>query len=33
MEVKEMDAREVIQALNYETFINEYESTFMEMNR
>ena len=32
-EVKEMTTREVLQALNYEKFIGEYESTTLELNR
>jgi hypothetical protein len=30
---EEMDAREVIQALNYEIFLNEYEDMFLELNK
>ena len=32
-EVKEFNAREVLQALNYERFTGEYESTYMEINK
>jgi len=32
-EVMEMTAREVIQAMHYETFVNKYESAFYEVNR
>lgn len=32
-EAKEMDVREVIQALHYETFLADYEKAFIEMNR
>jgi len=31
-EVKEMTAREVLQAMNYETFCNDYEAAAMERN-
>lgn len=33
MEVKEMTAREVIQALYFETFSNKYELAYMEMHK
>jgi len=29
-EVKEMNAREVIQALNYESFVNDYQQAYLE---
>jgi hypothetical protein len=32
-EVKEMTAREVIQALYYDTFLNEYEAEYIYLNR
>jgi len=32
-EVQQMTAREVIQALNYEDFLSEYERTFLELNK
>lgn len=32
-EVKEMTTREVLQALNYEKFISEYESTTLQLNK
>ena len=32
-EAKEMDAREVLQALNYEMFLADYEETYLEINR
>jgi hypothetical protein len=32
-EVKELDARTVMQALNYEKFLNDYESAWWEMNK
>ena len=32
-EVKEMTAREVMQALHYETFLENYESSYLELNR
>lgn len=32
-EVKEMTAREVLQALNYEKFLNDYESAYVEANK
>lgn len=30
---KEMTAREVLQALNYETFCNQYEQAYLELNK
>jgi hypothetical protein len=32
-EVKEMNAREVLQTLNYEKFLNDYEVAFCEVNK
>lgn len=32
-EVKEMDARVVLQALNYDKFCDDYERAYMEMHR
>ena len=32
-EVKEFDARTVLQALNYEKFVSDYESAYMEVNK
>jgi hypothetical protein len=32
-EVEEMNARTVLQALYYESFISDYESAYMEMNK
>lgn len=32
-EAKELDAREVLQALNYEMFLSDYEQAFLEMNK
>lgn len=32
-EVKEMDAREVLQAIHYEAFCDHYETAYMEMNK
>jgi len=32
-EVIELDARVVLQALNYEDFISDYESAYMEMHK
>lgn len=32
-EVSRMSAREVIQAVHYENFISDYESSYMEINR
>lgn len=32
-EVQEMDARQVLQALNYEKFCSDYELAYMELNR
>jgi hypothetical protein len=32
-EARELDARTVLQALNYEEFVSDYEQTFVEMNR
>jgi hypothetical protein len=32
-EVKEMTAREVLQALNYEVFLSDYERAYFELNR
>jgi hypothetical protein len=32
-EAATMDARTVLQALNYDTFCSDYESAFLEMNR
>jgi len=32
-EVKEMGAREVLQALHYERFLDEYENAYVEMNK
>jgi len=32
-EVQEMTARTVIQALNYESFLSDYEAAFMEKNK
>ena len=31
-EVKQMTAREVLQALNYEDFLADYESAYLELN-
>lgn len=31
-EARLLDARTVLQALNYEKFVDEYESTYMELN-
>ena len=31
-EVKEMNAREVLQALNYDSFLNDYEFAYVKMN-
>lgn len=32
-EVEEMDARRVLQILNYEKFCNDYELAYMEINK
>lgn len=32
-EVEEMDARKVLQALNYEKFVADYEAAFVEINK
>lgn len=32
-EVKELDARTVLQALNYEKFCADYEAAYMELNK
>lgn len=32
-EVVELDVRTVLQALNYETFCNDYEFAWMELNK
>lgn len=32
-ELKEWSAREVLQALNYEKFLGDYESSFLELNK
>lgn len=32
-EVKELTAREVLQALHYERFKSDYETAYMELNR
>lgn len=32
-EVEEMDARRVLQALNYESFLADYEAAYVEMNK
>ena len=31
--VKRMNSREVLQALSYEKFLNDYQSTYMELNK
>jgi hypothetical protein len=31
-QVKEMTAREVIQALNYESFLGDFEKAYLELN-
>ena len=32
-EVKQMDARTVLQALSYEEFLSDYEQAYLELNR
>lgn len=32
-EVRELDARTVLQALEYEGFCNDYERTYLELNK
>jgi hypothetical protein len=32
-EVKKMTAREVLQAIHYETFLGEYEDAYLEANK
>lgn len=32
-QVKEMNAREVIQALNYDRFLSDYEGAYLEMHK
>ena len=31
--VKRMNSREVLQALSYEKFLNDYQTTYMELNK